>query len=127
MGLRDTIVTKTIEAVERLTVRSALNPILWLCGLVTIPSILVASYMTAVPTWLVFLACAPVAAALFGFLFLLFVDRDKLQSESYQLRKQGLELIEEKGDLRLIDATTIEVIANPDFPALPRSTSEGER
>ena len=126
MSLRDTIVTKAVEAVERLTVRSALNPILWLCGLVTIPSILVASYMASVPTWLVLLACSPVAVALFGFLFLLFVDRDKLQSESYQLRKQGLELIEEKGDLRVIDAATIEAIANPDFPALPRSTSEGE-
>ena len=53
--------------------------------------------------------------------------RDKLQSESYQLRKQGLELIEEKGDLRVIDAATIEAIANPDFPALPRNTSEGEK
>lgn len=127
MGLRDTIVTKAVEAVERLTVRSALNPILWLCSIVTIPSVLVASYMASVPTWLVLLACSPVAVALFGFLFLLFVDRDKLQSESYQLRKQGLELIEEKGDLRVIDAATIEAIANPDFPALPRSTSEGER
>ncbi len=126
MTLRDSFVTKAIEAGARLNVRSALNPILWLCGLVTIPVVVVSSLMAVTPNWLVILACAPVAAALFGFLFLLFVDRDKLQSESYQLRKQTLELIEEKGDIRAIEASAIEVITNPDLPALPEFRQGGE-
>ena len=119
MRLRDTIIARASHAVERLSVRSALNPMLWLCGIVTVPSLVVASVLAAVPLWLEILAVGPVAVASIGFLFLLFFDRDKLQSESYQLRKQALELIEEKGDLHVIDASSIEVISNPDLPVLP--------
>ena len=39
--------------------------------------------------------------------------------ENYQLRDRVLDLIEEKGDIRVIDAETIAVISNPDLPALP--------
>ena len=48
-----------------------------------------------------------------GFFVLLFVDRDKLQSEDYQIRKQSLELIQEKGEPVPVDAKSIETIALP--------------
>ncbi len=118
MTLRDTFVSRAFDAVEKLTVRSALNPMLWLCGLVTIPALIVAVCVPVVPDWLVWLAFIPVVAVLVGFFYLLVVDRDKLQSESYQLRKQALELIEQKGDIQAIPSTSIEVISNPDYPAL---------
>jgi hypothetical protein len=57
----------------------------------------------------------------------MFFDPDRLQSESFQLRKQALELIEEKGSLAIIDASSIEVISNPDLPALQYSEPEGEK
>ena len=104
-----------------------MNPILWLCGLVTIPTVIVTSFLPIAPTWIVWLACAPVGVASFGFLFLLFFDRDKLQSESFQLRKQTLELIEEKGDIRVVDASTIEVITNPELPALPKEIKSEDK
>ena len=114
-----------MEAGGRLTVRSALNPILWLCGIITIPSLICFGLMNQPPGWLVWLAFAPVIAAIFGFLFLLLFDRDKLQSENYQIRKMQLEMIEEKG-LPPIEATAIEVIANPEPPGLLMGEGENQ-
>ena len=127
MTLRDAIVSRAMDSASALTVRSALNPALWLCGIVTIPSIIIASILPNPPVWLIAVACAPVGITSLGFLFLLFFDRDRLQSENYQIRKQSLELIEQKGDLRPIEATTIEVIANPDYRALQNEGKGDER
>lgn len=44
-----------------------------------------------------FLIVAPVGATLLGFVYLLVVDRDKLQSEEFQIRKKTLEIFEQKG------------------------------
>jgi hypothetical protein len=123
MSLREIITTKVAEAGGRLTVRSALNPILWLCFIVTFPSVVAIPFGGPYRPLLVVLAVAPVAAAIFGFLFLLFFDRDKLQSEDYQIRKRSLELIEQKGE-KAIPATDVEVIANPEFPALGSGEEE---
>lgn len=69
---------------EVITVRSALNPILWLCAIVTVPCVSLLAFTDGVRELLTALAAAPVSAAVLGFLFLLFFDRDKLQSEDYQ-------------------------------------------
>jgi hypothetical protein len=117
-------IARASDAIERVAVRSALNPMLWLCGLVTIPTLLVATFVSDPPMWLVVLGLSPVGATIIGFLYLLFRDPDKLQSESYQLRKQALELIEEKGDPRIIDATAVALVSNPELPALPPPEKE---
>lgn len=51
-------------------------------------------------------------------LFLLIFDRDKLQSEDYQIRKKTLDIIQEKGDKFPVLAASIQAIANPDLPKL---------
>jgi len=61
----------------------------------------------------------------FGFLFLLLFDRDKLQSEDYQIRKQSLELIQEKGQEFPISTTSIEAITNPEIKKLPSDHRSG--
>ncbi len=96
-----------MEAGGRLKVRSALNPILWLCGIITIPGLIAAGIMRQTPNWLLALSFAPVITAILGFLFLLLFDRDKLQSEEYQIRKLQLEMIEEKGR-PAIDASAVD-------------------
>lgn len=110
---KDGLAARVIEAGGKLTVRSALNPILWLCAIITIPGLLAVSLLTTPPIWLTWMICAPVGAAIFGFLFLLFFDRDKLQSENYQLKKRSLELIEQKGDAgpMVIDADKVEAVS----------------
>ncbi len=77
MALREAIIAKVMEAGGRLTVRSALNPILWLCAIVSIPCATIYGLIQSRPVWLAVLAFLPVSAAIFGFLFLLFFDRDK--------------------------------------------------
>ena len=44
MDIRNAIASKAIDAGGRLRVKSALNPMLWLCAIVTIPGLV---YMTA--------------------------------------------------------------------------------
>lgn len=126
ISLRELITTRVAEAGGRLTVRSALNPILWLAGIVTVPSLAVLPFVKSAPLWLIVLAFSPVAAAIFGFLFLLIFDRDKLQSEDYQIRKSYLELIEEKGNPEIIAAASIELIENPDLLLIPPPAEDPE-
>ena len=119
MNIHETVASRAMASASGLTVRSALNPALWMCGIVSIPAACLAALLPPPPPWwLVTLAITPVAVTTIGFLYLLVFDRDRLQSENYQIRKQTLELIEEKGDLAPIEASTIEVIANPDYPQL---------
>lgn len=63
--------------------------------------------------WLGAFAALPLLCALFGFIYLLLYDRDKLQSEEYQIRKQAIELIEQKGDLGPRILNVVDTIANP--------------
>jgi hypothetical protein len=64
------------QTVGKLRVKSALNPILWLCGIVVVPGIWMASrQQSGVPTWLIVLIFLPVSVAVLGFLVF---DRDKL-------------------------------------------------
>lgn len=124
--MKSNIASRAIEAGEKLTVRSALNPILWLCALVTIPALVVIPFLGSPPNWLVVLICSPVLAAILGFLFLLLFDRDKLQSEDYQIKKRSLEIIEQKGDSApmLIEPSSLEIIPKPDQASLPKGEGQ---
>lgn len=92
------MITKGLSyLISKLRVRSALNPALWLCAIVFVPCTVLASrYNNGTPLWIRVLMFGSVGLAAVGFLFLLLFDRDKLQSEEYQLQKQSLALIEEK-------------------------------
>ncbi len=114
--MKNNIASKSIEAGGNLKVSSALNPILWLCAIVTIPALVVVSVVSQPPTWIILLIFTPVLAAIFGFIFLLFFDRDKLQSEDYQIKKRSLEIIEQKGDsspLIVKDEEILDIIPKP--------------
>ena len=120
MTITETIAKRIAEAGGRLRVRSALNPALWLCAIVTCPLVWVAATLPGeAPNWLVALACTPVILAAIGFLFLLLFDRDKLQSEDFQIRMRSLDLIEQKGGRIAVRAASIEAISNPELPELP--------
>lgn len=72
-----------------------------------------ASFKENTPWWLVLVGCAPVGVACFAYLYLLFYDRDKLQSEDYQIRKRSLELIGQKGGVSSAEAAQIELVVDP--------------
>lgn len=115
MNLFETrLIQKAGDAGSKLKVKSALNPALWLCAIVTIPGIfIIAIYYKEPPLWLMLIVLLPVIIAVVGFLFLLLFDRDKLQSEDYQIRKKTLEIIQEKGDSFPMVATSFDAITNP--------------
>ena len=121
---KDNIAAKVIESGGKLSVKSALNPILWFCAIVSIPSLCGIITLHCfnnlnnllINTLLVILICLPVITVIVGFMFLLFVDRDKLQSEEYQLKKMSLDLIQIKGQDKpiLLDSKEIKAIINPE-------------
>ncbi|QPK62709.1 hypothetical protein IVG45_17985 [Methylomonas sp. LL1] len=114
MDIRESIAHTAIEAGGRLRVKSALNPMLWLCAIVTIPGFSYLLFSEKEVSLLVqVVIISPVFATIFGFLILLIFDRDKLQSEDYQIRKRTLELVQEKGDSFPSIARTLQAITNP--------------
>lgn len=123
MSIREAISQKILDTGGRLRVRSALNPILWLCAIIIAPGLYFATQMDEIPKWLIVLIFLPVGTAIAGFLFLLFFDRDKLQSEDYQIRKRSLELIQEKGEFFSVNTASIEKISNPGLPGPQKPTA----
>lgn len=124
--MNEQIFSKAVESGGRLTVRSALNPILWLCGIITIPTLVAGTLNPQLPTFIIVIGCSPVVVALFGFLFLLIYDRDKLQSEDYQIRKRTIELSQQKGDPYPVRIDVSAVIENPDLLSLKEENGEGK-
>lgn len=113
--MRDNIAARAIDAGGKLTVKSALNPILWLCAIVSIPGLIAIQFISPTPIWLIILVCGPVVTAMLGFLILLFIDRDKLQSEEYQIRKQTLEYMQQKGQALPSPISDSELITPPEL------------
>lgn len=105
-------------SVSKLRVRSALNPALWFCG-ITLPAVLFSLPLLPPdpPVWMIVLIFVPVCTVAIGFFFLLFFDRDKLQSEDYQLQKRSMELIYQKGETPM-DGQLVEAVANPEIKML---------
>ncbi len=102
-------------------IRNPLNSILWLCGVIGVLYIAALSLMKEPPIVLSVVLCSVVAVALFGFLYLLLRDPDRLQSEEYLLRSRTLELIEEKGSKKTIDMATMKIVSHTDFLSLPEN------
>lgn len=124
MKVLNDIATRAIEEGGRLRVRSALNPVLWLCGIVTVPSLALYAFFPSHPVWLIVLAFLPVLTAITGFFILLFVDRDKLQSEDYQIRMRSLEVIEQQGDQKILLADVVPLEPNTDVENLSLQKEE---
>lgn len=91
----DTLAGKSSENIKGLKVRSALNPGLWLVGVVCVPLLSCASYFKenlwiVVP--LVTLSAIVVLAVLGIFVFFAIRHPERLQSEEYQLRSKAMQI-----------------------------------
>jgi hypothetical protein len=109
-------------AAEKLHVRSALNPALWLCAIATPICLLFAYVFRDVPearNWLIAIGLAPVAVACLGFIGFAIFKPEKLQSEEYQIRHESLQLIQEKSGRIAVAPASLQAIANPQAPSLP--------
>ena len=109
------------DALVQTKVKSAMNPCLWLCALVVIPSLTFAYLTTGLmQIAALVLAFIPILLSCVAYLYFMIRDPDKLQSESFQLRKQALGLIEEKGRDIPVAITSVEILSNPELPSQTR-------
>ena len=107
----------SVQAISaRLRVRSVVNPMLWLSAVVGLPCLGMGVWARN-DSWLsgilIALGSAPIIVTLFAYVYLLFRDPAKLQSEDYQIRHEALQFIREKGSAVAINPTSLEAIANP--------------
>lgn len=124
-GRRDLLFAKLTESGGKLRVRNALNPILWLCGLIAVPCFAILTWDSNPHFIVPIILSAVVGVAILSFLFLLFFDRNRLQSEEYLIKSRTLDLIEDKGG-RKIDAATVATISQSEFLALPEAKEESD-
>ena len=108
-------------AASRLSVKSALNPFLWLSGITT-PVFLGAAWaLSANPaamTAMLVMGSIPVLVTCGVGVRFAVMDSSKLQSEDYQLREHTLQIIEQQSRGVIADGDTLVAIANPALPAV---------
>jgi hypothetical protein len=103
------------SGVKALIVRSALNPILWLCAIVSPPFLVAAYWFRESPVICLFLiitAAVPVFCACIGFAGFGIFQPDRLQSEEFQVMQQYFALLQQKGPVAL-EAAALKAIENP--------------
>jgi len=115
------------KAAQGLRVRSALNPLLWLCAIAT-PICAGAAYLFRGAPWIagVFasIAVLPVVTACAGYVYFALRMPDKLQSEDYQLRHETLQIIQLRGNASTVDPAVLERIAATPRHILPPGQAE---
>jgi hypothetical protein len=114
------------EAMGKLSVRSALNPCLWLATL-SFPfglGLAAMSHSLLLEIAGLTLAFIPVVLFATGFLYFMIKSPDKLRSEDFEIRRTALSLIEQKGGNIAIAVTSVEAISNPDYPAQPKQLGQ---
>jgi len=115
------LIHSVMSAAQRVRVRSALNPMLWLSATMT-PTYLYAGYAfrenTLLCTILVIAGFVPPLVTCCGFVGFAIFKPEKLQSEDYQLRHESLQIIQSKTGRVAVESASLEAIANPNQPLL---------
>ena len=104
------------QAAGRVVVRSALNPLLWLCAIVSIPCFVLAFFAEEDRglMWAMFtVGGLPIVVACGLAVKFAISNPEKLQSEDFQLRQQSLQMLQGTNDRTVIDTNAVVAIANP--------------
>lgn len=116
LSLREQFLQSTTNAAGRLRVRSALNPILYACMIITVPGIYMAVYSpTGAPVWLVILIFIPICVFAYVTVYFARNSPENLRSEEFHIKKQTLEIIAQKGEPFTINPLSLELIPNPKY------------
>jgi hypothetical protein len=96
-----------VSRLERVRVRSAMNPIIWLSVAVPIiswPAAFMFQNQFVFSCVLIAMGCLPIIVAVLAYMILLFRSPDRLQSEEYQLRQRALQMLYRKGrNAKIVD------------------------
>lgn len=80
---------KAGAVIERIRTNSVLNPLLWLCGIISITALPIAHFETgAFKIWFIIIASTPIISAILAYSYFMITDPNRLQSEEYQLQRQ---------------------------------------
>lgn len=96
--------------------KNALQSIVWGCAVLSSPIVCTVMYrgvFDAISAIALAIAAVPPILLVVGFLYFMRRDPDRLQSEGFQLKRQALDIIEEKGAAFPVDATSIQRISDP--------------
>lgn len=108
------------DSAVRLQVRSALNPLLWLCAICAPLTFVLASFSGGfMQISLLVIGTIPILCACGAYIYWMLKAPDRLHSEDYQLRRQALQMIYEKGARAAVLASSVVAITNPNTPKLP--------
>jgi len=95
MAGKEQIAAKILETGGGLKVRGALNPVLWLYALTSSSMLSGAIFVPQYALLFITALLIVLAVALSSFIYLLFRNPDRLQSEEYQIRKRSMEIMQE--------------------------------
>ena len=85
---------RTDSLAKQVAVKSAVNPSLWACVVISVPLFVLSSKTDGwLPIASFIVALIPVGAFAFSYLYLLFKNPEYLRSEEYQLRMNSLRLL----------------------------------
>jgi hypothetical protein len=110
---------KITSALQTLRVRSAVNPLLWLCALISFPIFSIGIVKGTLSWYLVITALLPIFAVLYAYFYFMRSNPDYLRSEEFQIQKKTLELIGEKGQEFPVTSSDLVEIARPEKNMLP--------
>lgn len=111
----------SLSAIAGLRVRSALNPMLWLCGIVGSLFLGAAWVFRSWPVMaatLAVVATIPVVVTSAVFIYFALRRPDKLQSEDYQLRRETIQMIGAKVSSLQVDPASLNAIATHTMRAI---------
>ncbi|HAZ4814336.1 TPA: hypothetical protein J5T73_002552 [Enterobacter cloacae] len=106
------------SAVKNLHIKSALNPILWLCAIVIPMLAWISMYFSKTPFYFIsyamtFLISLLIIVACGVFIYFAIKKPEKLQSEDYQLRHESIQWMQQKGGDLSFTPASVEQIINP--------------
>lgn len=116
------------RAVKTRHTGSALSPLLWLNGIVTVPCLLFSAYLVP-PMSIAFfiLAAAIVFFSLWQYVALVKIDPRLVQSERLQFEMAKLDLVASKGGAVVFDPVNIEFGTEPTLLAGPAEDEGAEQ
>ena len=124
MRINDVVKAATAKVETVRVVSTAMNPLLWLVGLVS-PLALLLSLLAA-DTWLrpamFAVGVMPPLLAIIAYFVFLFRDPDRLQSEEYRLRQRELIIYEKGANAEIVDPAR----ETPRVEHLPRGFIDGD-
>lgn len=112
---------------QRISVKSALNPALFLVAITLTGGIAGLFYFSSnfiLTIFFMFVIAIPILCACIAFIFFTFWKPEALRSEEFQLKLEQYRMLKTKGGLRDVSPDLLRIINNPVLAELPPNSRE---